>query len=388
MTTTNHSAAPAAVSVAVSAGLLLPQDRIARTPLARWAETLSRRLERCRDAVFSPRQFSLEVAGISNNAALVAALHGDREQAWSLCEQQIEWQHRYSRYAGDSTIAAHGVQPFVNLGRIEALAGDWEEALARFARLDGYRTDGAVDLGRVCVDGTGWQAVTGSREAFDRLLENMYVIDSLKALLQNRRFEEALAFTARLRPEMRPGLLLFAREAEVVSWSRLGRHPRARDLAAAAVRETHAWERAVFTLRLGETLAASGDLDAAADVLRPLAKVSVNLSSGRRSDLQTLYVLVRLAGACAEVGMADVAAPVAQAAYEGACAAGDEVFQIECLRLLSAAAHLPERDSWCEALEQLEYGTRYERYRRGSAAASPSPEIERLYAGLGEFLAN
>jgi hypothetical protein len=371
----------------VSSGLLLPQARIPRIPLAEWAETLSRRLARCRTAFLPPRELALEVAGISNNAALLAALHGDRDQAWTLCERQIEWQHRCSRRVGDPAIAAHGVQPFVNLGRLEALAGNWEEALARFARLKGYRSEGEVDLGQVCVERAGWQAVSGSREDFDRLLENMYVVDSLKALLQNRRFEEALVFTAELRPQIRPELLLLAREAEVVAWSWIGRHRHARRVAEDAARETRAWERAVFRLRLGETLGASGDVEGAATALRPLAEVAAQLSPGRRRDLQVLYVLVRLVGACAETGLVEAATAVARAAYEGARATGDEVFQIECLRFLTSAAPADERDGWCEALEALERSTLYERYRLGDAQALPSTPIERLYTQLGEFLA-
>ena len=67
--------------------------------------------------------------------------------------------------------------------------------------------------------------------------------------------------------------------------------------------------------------------------------------------------------------------------------AGDEVFQIESLRVLACLAPAAERSRWREELDQVEETTGYARYRRGGPPP-PNPVVERLYGELAEFLAN
>jgi len=373
--------------VAVSTGLLLPQDRIPRKSLGDWAARLSKEIEDSRIADREARRYAGSIAGLANNAALVATYEGGRREAWELCERQVTWQGRMSRRAKDPSIAAHGIQPWVNLGRLETMAGNWKAALARFDALPSFRLDGWITFGCIRLTRDQWGAVANSRETLERTLDATYVIDSFKTLLINRRWEEALAFAARFDEYVDRFFRHRADEAVVVASARLGELDRARQVAAEAARRASGWPRAVFRLRLAEVLGASGDLEGARGVLRPLAAVIAQVSPERKHDCTVLYTLLRLTTACAETGLVDEAAALAKDVREGARATGDEVFAIESLRVLAAHAPADERGGFREELSRLEETTEYEKYRKGGRAAVRDSRIDGLYSVLGEVFA-
>jgi hypothetical protein len=129
------TAAPAA---SITASLLIPLDRMARAPLPDWTGRLLASLDRSRASVRQTRLMAEKFGSIGNNAGLIAALRAEMQTAWSVTERQVWWLGRLARRSGDATVAAHAVQPWVNLGRLEALTGRWREALARFEALSTY----------------------------------------------------------------------------------------------------------------------------------------------------------------------------------------------------------------------------------------------------------
>lgn len=371
----------------ISTALLLPQDRIPRAPLAAWAERLSRDFEQNLRRLRTVRDLCGAVTSNANNTALVAAHQGAASVARSLCDLQVRWQHRMSRRSGDTAVAARMLQPWVNLARLDGMSGDWQAALARLAPLRSYRSTGRLYLGPLHVHACGWQVLTATRPEFEDSLDCMYVVDSLKVLLLNARFAEALAFASRLGADFRRGLVEFGTEASIVAASRLGDTAEARRIAADAADGARGWERVVFKIRLAEAAACDGDLGHAGDVLAPIVALLDKVAPEKKGELQTLYVLQRLSTLCQEVGLDRQARSVAEDVYRGAKAAGDEVFEIESLRILSATSSGPERRQWEEALSGLEETTLYHRYRRGGREAVRSPLLDRTYEQLGEFLA-
>jgi hypothetical protein len=375
------AASPPAPSIATS--LLLPQSRIARAPLAEWAEGLVERADEHRRTERRTRKLCGELGGVANNAGLIAAHHGDAAVARDLCERQMGFQRRFARRAGDPAIVAHAIQPWVNLGRLEAILGEWESSVSRFARLRGFRQAGRVDLGSVCVQ--GWEALSPTLLSFEALLENIYATDTLKALLLNRRFEETLEMLAVLERDCPADSVPLAREAEVVARGWLGEHDRAYGLAADAARESRGWKRAVFRLRQAEVLASAGRRGEAAEVLLSLARVVEQVSPATRAELGTLHVMHRMGGLCAELGLEDEAVALARGCLEGARAANDEAFQIEALRVLASQAPAVERAGWEDELSRAEAATDYRRYRR-STAARPHPVLDPFYDYVREML--
>lgn len=370
---------PSHPGATISAALLLPQERIPRLPLAAWTGELLSRLAKCRQTLRNPRDYTLAIAGVTNNAALVAAHEGLLQIARRLCEAQLHWQHRFSRRSRDDAIAGHGIQAWINLGRLDVLSGEWESALARFAPLAGAGGKRRIKLGTIWIDHTAWQVVTTSQPKFAELLDSAYIVDTLKALLLNRRFDEVLAFTP-VTGTHHPGLSCFLQEASAIAACGLGDFDRALTITTEGERSTRGWERVVFRLRMAEVLECAGRTADAAAILGPAMQAARGASPVRRGELGPLHIANRIAYACREVGLNQEAVELAAGVLCGARTARDEVLEIESLRILAA-----EHGPWAEHLERLEATTAYRRYRSETSEAMSTTGGE-LYAQLAEVI--
>jgi hypothetical protein len=391
MPATLAAASPSAPAAAprIGTALLLPQDRIPRAPLAAWTAMLRARAAAARRDCRDPGALSEEAGTLGNNAALIAAQRGERDVAVALCEGQMWWQHRLSRRSRRPEIAGRCIQPWVNLARLESAAGEWRGAVSRLDRLAGGGA-GEIALRPLRRDGTGCQRIPPGGAGFREMLQTVHVVDTLRVLLQNHRHGEVFAFAARVRRESRPGLALWALEASVVAACMEGDYGLARRTGREALLrgDARGLQGVLFRLRLAEVASCAGEPERARAVLGPLARAAGRLSPRARSRLQPLYVLARLAGACLEAGLADEAHAVARGVYDGARAADDEVFQLEALRTLAAAAPAGERAGWGERLRALERATEYRLYR---ARAAPPPDrtaFGALCADLAELYAS
>jgi hypothetical protein len=376
-------AAPPAPTVAST--ILMPQDRIARRPLVPWAESLVGRLVEARRGIRRTQEYAGELSAVGNNAGLIAASRGDMAEARRLTERQLWWHGRQARRSGDSSLAAHGVQPWVNLGRLESLTGRLPDALARFSGLQNFALADRLELGCVRVEGRAWTALVRSREQFLRFLEVVYVSDSLRAMLLNRRLELVLPFVARC-GEMEGTTRWVGEEARVVAECGLGDPAGAAARARDAGRETRGWFRAVFHLRRAEALACAGEAEEAAGILGKLAALVEGLSDALMADPQLMAVTARLAGACREAGPPGTGYAVARRVLQGARAAGDELVEIEMLQLLAATAPGEEAEGWAQAARAAMEATDYARYRRGTP--SRHPVIAELYGRLEQAYAS
>jgi hypothetical protein len=205
----------------------------------------------------------------------------------------------------------------------------------------------------------------------------VYVSDSLKALLSNRRWSEALAFADRLDADARRSSRVD--EARIIAWCRLGQAEHGIALAEAGVRRTAGWERAVFALRRAEALGAAGRVEQAVEGMAAVAGVMGRLSPAACARLENLYVLHRVAQACGELGMCREAAVLARTAARAAVRADDEVLRIEALRVACAAGADGEE---AETLAGLEASTGYARYRRNARPPLRDGEADSLFREL------
>ncbi|WP_420128814.1 hypothetical protein [Longimicrobium sp.] len=373
---------PATPQPVLSTGLLMPGDRVARSSVPVWAARLRKRVAQVSAGVRRTWDLAEGVGRVANNAALIAALQGNVDRAASLCRAQIRWQDRTSRRAGNTRIARLGVQPWVNLGRLQAQAGDWEGALERFARLAYPGADGWLCLGTLRVPPTGAE---GAPEGFDGFLHSAYVADSLKALLINGRYAETMAFAARQAADHGDNPVLH--EARVVAAGRQGESDAAAALAREGRTRWRGWARAVFSVRLAEVLACAGQREEACSELARVAATFGSLSHKVRSRLEHLFIIVRAAQTCAELGMREEAAGLASAAAEGALVAEDEILRIESLRVVCAARPGEDTAAW-RTLEALQTGTGYARYRRNAQPPMHDEEADQLFEELDVLFAD
>jgi hypothetical protein len=234
----------------------------------------------------------------------------------------------------------------------------------------------------------GCQQVRGRGPSFAEWLETVYVIDSLRVLLQNGRHAEVIQFAARMAAEQRMRLVLWADEATVIAACREGDRSRAEQAIHTALARDGAvgWARAVFRLRFAEVMVCAGETQSAAGILARMAQVMSRLSEPVLRNLQTLYVLMPLASTCLAAGLPAQADSLARAVYKGARAAGDEVFEIEALRLRVLTAPEGEREGWQRALDSLETTTDYRRYRRSGGTSAATTDFDALDTELEEIL--
>jgi hypothetical protein len=366
-------------SASITAALLAPTDRIPREPLAPWATRLLDALGRATATIRTACHLADKLGHIGNNVGLIAAQRGDTQRAWSVTQRQFWWHGRLARRSSNAAITAYAIQPWVNLGRMEALSGRPQEALARFAGLSAFEVANRLEMGCMRVVGSDWSAIAASRGEFVQFLDAVYVIDSLKAILLNHCFELVHPFMAS--GGAKGTLRWMCDEACVVADTRMGDYRAAISRAGTAAREATRWNRAVLRLRLAEAHACAGEVDRAREILSQIAGVVRQVSPEVKAKPELLPITARLAGACHEAGLADDACAVARDVLQGARTANDEMIQIEMLKLLAAAASEDEAKAWRDAADAAVEATDYARFRRGKPPRA-NPVFDELYERL------
>ncbi|HXT15556.1 MAG TPA: hypothetical protein VN706_07990 [Gemmatimonadaceae bacterium] len=291
-----------------------------------------------------------------------------------LCELEAEWLIRFGDVHGDSAIRSLAIQPWVNIGRLDALEGNWAGALSRYAGLSSTSPCSAlVVLGHsIEID----DAVTADAPVTLRqMANNIYVLDSLQALLRNHQAGEMLEFVERLSPTCGREFQPFLREAAIVAHAELGRADEAVHLARSAAATVSGWPMLVFRLRLAETLAVGDNMSSSRAVLTPIASVVPRVSLEAVRDLSNLRILQRAATVAAVLCWPEAASALARVVFDGASTAGDEPLCIESARLLSTVDST-DVARWTETRQRLEEETMYRQYRSGDVVAASDAVLE------------
>lgn len=363
----------------ISTTLLTPDDRIARLPLLSWAEHLVNVIQHISISARTTRTLAERLTSVANNAALIAAMRGDMLTAWTSTERHILWIGRLARRSRAAHVASYAVQPWINLGRIEALTGRWREALARCSTLWVSGLAGQLQLGALRLKDSQWSGIGPSREHCLNFLQQIYVADSLKTMLLNRQFELVRPFISNASAKGK--LAIMCEEACIVADSKMGDHRSAIARAAIATKSTSGWSGAVMRLRMAEAHACAGELERARKILSQLAALIRQVSAKAKSKPEFMPITARVASACYEMELKDDALSVAIDVLGGASSANDEMIQIEMLQLLTDAATDENAEGWRRSARTAEEATDYARFRRG-VPPRKTPVFDKLYAAL------
>jgi len=372
---------PAAPEPEISTALMLIRERAIHLPLLEWAEGLRRGLARVRQGSRTVYELAYEFSRAGNNAALIAVHQGEGPTAASLVKSQLRWINRLIRRSGATAIADFAVSPWTNHARLDTFRGDWGAALQRMRSIEECRRTDTLRLG----GGPRTPALslaTPGRDGYKRYLRDLYVTESLKALLANRQWQGALDFAAGLDDAEPEWIARSADEARVVALCRLGDHERAEAMALRAIRLARGWDGAALRVRRAEVLACDGRRDraeAALEGLRPAVCAAPIEAADTMRALNALYPLLRAASLGIGLGMEATGAALAERAFHVAAASEDEVFQIESARLLARAGAAAERPRWAETAERLETETLYRRFRRGPVDSERAAVLHALY---------
>jgi len=363
----------------ISTALLTPYDRIARKPLAAWARQLVNTVQRTADTARTVRTVAEVLTSVVNNAGLIAAMRGEMRTASTATERHIQWLGRLARRSRATSVASYAVQPWINLGRIEARTGQWHEALARYSALWASGLAGLLQLGTLRLADSEWSGIASSREQCLTFLHGIYVADSLAAMLLNRQFDLIQPFARNV--SVKADLAMMCEEACIIADSKMGDHRQALARATIAMDGASGWSAVVMRLRTAETYACAGDPERARALLVQLAALIRQASPRVKARPEFMPILARLARACHEVELKDDAHTVAIDLLAGARDANDEMFQIEMLQLLACVTNGADAEDWRRSALVAEETTDYAQFRSGAAPRQTAVFVE-LYAAL------
>lgn len=362
--------------------LLVPYDRPVRRNLRAWADELA--------AELGARPPPHEGASLLNNAALVFAHLGRRELARSVSTGHLRWVAALASH--EPATLGLALQPWVNLGRLDALDGRHAEARAHFTLFESVRAEEPVEIGPCRVEGRDWRGIARDDADLTRVLSNVYVIDSLKAWFAETDYSSALDFVARARLRATPTPSVTFHEAEVVCHLGLGDPMRALEVAS-SWEHVEPYMAAVDGLHLVPALVAVGDRAGAADCARQLMRVSEwarSTAEGGARRTALLRFLERHANTLVALDLRDDAIAVTVALLDEAGALGDEVSKHHGLDLLAALLPPgPERRRRVTEKAALETSCDYAVVgaRAGGRRADVGrPSYERLAAAISTYL--
>lgn len=300
---------------------LLEPDRIKRPPLRAWASSILGALH----AAAAPKPDRWQpIASCMNVAALIEAYRGDRAGAKELCGAQLRWISNLSKSHSSPAMFELAFQPWINLGRLLRIEGDFKGALARFGLFLDQAAGRDLHLGPMSIDAASFRQIADKTPTLRLFLEGVYVVDSLKTYLAAKDHQGVLAFARRCRAAGASGGLPYLEEAEVIALSCLGRYGDALEVTDKKVWQGSPYLNVVSRSYRAALLALSGDREPALQLMSRLtARISATMIE-KVQDHRVLRYLYHLGSLARHLGATDAAWNVYQLGLDGARGFGDE----------------------------------------------------------------
>ncbi|MGW2866019.1 hypothetical protein [Streptomyces sp. NPDC001205] len=222
-------------------------DKLLRPALDVWARELLLEWQEL-DAASAAAPAELDaVSAWMNKAGFVVAATGGLETALYMCERQLAWVARRHRACAAPGILGHAIQPWINMGRLHALRGDRQRALAHFRLAEHLSQQKPVTLGPCSLPPNAWPAVLAAMPDVPQVLWNTYALETVKASLRADGGAGALTTIARLRRIVPPRWHAFLTEGQILGLL----HQGSAELAVAratAADPTSTYDEAAFGL--------------------------------------------------------------------------------------------------------------------------------------------
>jgi hypothetical protein len=290
----NAANRPAAAPRLIIDELLTPHERPLRLPLPRWAREVWGRLEEALAwEAARPGGGCQQMVRCFNESALIELLYGRKEPAQQLCLAALRWVPAISAQSRQPALLRFIVQPFVNLSRLDRMAGRWEVALEKLDAVRRLSLGQPVTLNGIVITRSHVEAFSASDPEFLSSLESMYLIDALKTALRAGQYDRIPQFAAAHRNPRGVALQDFLDEAAIMASCQKG------DLEDALRRvelrcQQLGPNRAIFQLRRAELLACAGRRSNSLMIARGLAAAYVRSGASGELGLNKLFVLWNL----------------------------------------------------------------------------------------------
>ncbi|MBQ0897426.1 hypothetical protein KBX37_30915 [Micromonospora sp. U56] len=363
--------------------LLSHYPRIPRIPLEEWAAGSLALIAGSFDDELSARltQFSA-----INNAALIFTYLDDPKLAKKLCEMELAWLASKSMdaaAAGSSSQLLHlAIDPWVNQGRLLALARSTSEALDCFGRVFSLTQGEDVWLGSCSITSFEWKEIERLHPGLRSTAYSVYIIESLKALSMAGDSAGVLAFLDRQRWAEGTELEKFVIEGRLNGLSQLGLHQEVMELAEEAAPDFDYFHQAVFALHSAE----SGYVLGVNNARRVACGLASLLCGGAFEGIPKTTMLrfvLRLGELLERLTEPDAALVTYVKGLESATTVNDQPAQWEFLRALLRlpVAHCLYTE-WTQQLCRIIGTTDYGRVRRAEGLAPNRIDERPVYVDL------
>ena len=230
---------------------LSPQQRLPRRPLLPWAQEWTGWLNSIAIANAPPE----DLATCLNQLALIDFYLGNAARAETLCYDQIRWVDHLASKMARRGLLRIAFDPWINLGRIFRTTGRWQSAIDNFRIVQSLDQRLSLAIGSIQITCNDWTAICDEDASLRRRLEQIYVLETLKTLLQFAHHEQVDEFLLTL-TDLPESLLPFIREARIASLLASEQFQMGMHLAASYINETSGWERLVHATRLAQFMRA------------------------------------------------------------------------------------------------------------------------------------
>lgn len=302
------------------APLLHPEDRLTRKNIHTWLLEL---LTLTNEWQYDYKQLAM----LFNLTSFLHMAIGNLNAAERLCRKQIDYFIQQSKK--ESTLLKFIIQPWINLGRLDRIKGDYELAYHKFsllANLSGNNND--VNLFHV--DTNYLLASIGLDEEVQQVIKTCSIIEPIKTSLAAKSYLETLnkIELARADKKNHPYASLFD-EVEIISYAHLNKMTEAKITCQEALRSAPPHLYHLFLFRQAEIALLENDT-AASEILITLVKFITYLEVDKIDANHILFCL-KVGQLLQKNNHASLAKNVFQKSFQLAQSFGDELFSIECL---------------------------------------------------------
>ena len=167
-------------------GLLWPYERPPKSPLDGWASCLIAQLDT------APSSPAATNATVLNQAALIFSHLGHTDVAAAVCHAHIAWVGRF--VPSDHRVLAQAIQPWINLGRLDILAGHRSQGRSRLAVAAKLAHHETVELDGCRITPEDWRCLIGTDPLLRPAVMNAYVVDTVESWLATADYAAAMSF--------------------------------------------------------------------------------------------------------------------------------------------------------------------------------------------------
>ena len=295
-------------------------------------------------------------------SALVYCLMGNVDKAIKLCHKQID----YFSFKSNKNIKLlkFCMQPWINLGRIDRISGEFESSVEKFKilRLRDYNGK-YINLGNHQFDKEILFEVVVTDNEVNNAVSACAFIEPIKTYLANGEFKKINSLSKVELSNLNKSLHGIAYESLIIANVQIGNLSDAYRIANKAIKNVPPHLMHIFQLRKGELLAVNGDDHHAKSIFQKILEL-IKYYEFNTPDIQAAVFSAKAASQFLKFGYKELAHQASAIAYKIAEKVDDELLKIECLEILvELSDDIFYKNSLQEIVGQTGYSVILNRYQ-------------------------